>query len=174
MRFPKVRAGPRPALGRAQAANLLRAVEGPVEVRLAYLGLYSGLRLAEICAVDAKGWKGSILEVRVKGGWIHRIPVHHELTRRRDLILADQPSRKQIQRACTRLRMHVDGLPMTPHWLRRTFSERMVELGIQRDVIGAILGHSARSILVAHYAPITWTEMARDTNRLHYQKGRAA
>jgi hypothetical protein len=36
---------------------------------------------------------------------------------------------------------------MSPHWLRRTFSERMVEVGIERDVIGAILGRAVDLLL---------------------------
>ena len=77
-------------------------------------------------AVDADGWTGSVLLVRVKGGWTHRVPVHPVLRERRDDILADQPSRKQLTRACSRLRWAVDDLPLTPHWLRRTFAEQLV------------------------------------------------
>ena len=42
------------------------------------------------------------------------------------------------------------------------------ELRVERDVIGALLGHSTTSITVAHYAPVTWTEMAQAITRLHY------
>ena len=72
------------------------------------------------------------------------------------------------------LQVHVDGLPMSPHWLRRSFSERMVDVGIERDVIGAILGHSTQSITTQHYAPVTWTEMVRAIRRLDYADEKAA
>lgn len=108
-----------------------------------------------------------MLSFPVKGGWIHRVPVHRELSARREEILSDWPSRKRLQRACERMRSYL-GQPITPHWLRRSFAERLVALKVEREVVGALLGHSARSITVAHYAAVTWREMVEAINRLHY------
>lgn len=108
-----------------------------------------------------------MLEVVVKGGWRHRIPIHPVLAEARAEILSDQPSRRVIQRTCTKLKRFV-GYPITPHWLRRTFAERLAELGIQRDVVGALLGHSPKSVTVAAYAPVTWAEMTSAMSILEY------
>ena len=181
MRLPKRRKGPQPALTDKQATHLLaaagRASNGrgqshgrgaSMEMRLAYLGLYAGLRVSEIVAVGPDEWQGDVISVTVKGGWIHKIPVHRELARRREEVLSDWTSRRQtMQEACERMRLIV-GQPMSPHWLRRTFAERLATLGVEREVIGAILGHSSQSITVSHYAPVTWTEMAQAIAKLHY------
>jgi integrase len=98
IRFPKVRHGPMPSLDREDARNLLAVAATPIEVRFAYLGLYTGLRLAEICALDRDGWSGGVISATVKGGWIHRLPVHSELAERRDEILSVIPHRRQVQR----------------------------------------------------------------------------
>lgn len=168
LKVPKVRRGPRPALEAHVARRMLDACETSAQVRLGYLGLYAGLRVGEIARLDVENWSGSVIKMTVKGGWPHEIPVHPELMARREEILADTPHRRQVQRASTYLRRFADGQEVTPHWLRRTFAQRLAQLGVQREVIGALLGHSTSSITTAHYAPVTFLEMAEAVKKLHY------
>lgn len=54
------------------------------------------------------------------------------------------------------------------HTLRRTFGVTMSELGVSRDVIGALLGHAPGSVTVAAYIPVRWQEMLDAISRLTY------
>jgi hypothetical protein len=115
---------------RLQAASLLAAAQHDgrgesMEMRPAYLGLFAGLRVSEIVAVGPDEWQGDVISVQVKGGWIHKVPVHPELSRRRESILSDWTSRRQTMQGAAKRLGNVVGQPtMSPHWLRRTFAER--------------------------------------------------
>lgn len=171
MRFPKARHSMQPALSLEEARGLLAGIRTPVEVRLVYLGLYAGFRLASMVDLDETGWQGSVISVRVKGGWMHRLPAHPLLMERRDEILSQPVGRRALQNACRRLRVHASGQPFTPKWLRRTFAERMAECGVEREVLGAVMGHSTSSVTVAHYAPVRWTEMVAAVKMLNWDDG---
>jgi integrase/recombinase XerD len=62
---------------------------------------------------------------------------------------------------------HVLGLPFTSHALRRTFAHMLVKAGVNRDVVGALLGH-APNITVQAYAPVTWREKVEAIEKLPY------
>lgn len=166
-RMRKKRVRVRPALTAAQARVLLHGAMGPVEIRTFYLGLYTGLRLAGICAVDKHSWKGGLISLYVKANWPLVIPVHQALTARRAEILSVNPSRKQIQGVCHRWRAHLD-VPLSPQWLRRTYDQRLRFLRIEASVRHALMGHAPSSIEDLHYAPPTWEEMVDANARLYY------
>jgi integrase/recombinase XerD len=58
-------------------------------------------------------------------------------------------------------------VPFTSHALRRTFAQTLVEEGCNRDVVGALLGHTG-NVTVTHYAPITFREKVEAVARLSY------
>lgn len=43
-----------------------------------------------------------------------------------------------------------------------------MQCDVNRDVIGALLGHSLTSVTVVHYTPIRMEEMRKAINQLHY------
>lgn len=169
LKLPKKRKNPRPALSFRQAAILLSCGVTPVDARLIFLGLYAGMRLAEITAVDRYSFQGGLLIVPAnKGHETFEVPLHAALAEKRSLILSEQPTREQIRKACLKLR-HAVGLPLTPQWLRRTYSQRLRKLGVERTVIEALLGHSRNSTLDQHYVDVAWEEMSEAVSQLHYR-----
>lgn len=176
IRLRKKRVIIKPSLTLAQAVMLLNVAQTPMEQRFVFLGLYQGLRISEIVAVDERAWvpdqDGGVLRLVVKGGNEREIPVHPELAARRDYILSVPTDIKALRRAVYRLRRFVaegDNEPaMTPHWLRRTFGRTLSGLGVERDVIGALLGHATSSVTVTHYVQVRNDEMRDALNRLHY------
>lgn len=161
-----------PALTITQADTLLQVAHTPMDQRLVYVGLYTGLRLAEIAALDRSSWSpddnGGVLRVIVKGGNERELPVHPELAPRLEHILSVPGDRKRVQRAAIRMRRHIEEPGFSTHWLRRTFGQALSECGVERDVIGALLGHSPSGVTVSNYVPVRHKELREALGRLHY------
>lgn len=161
-----------PSLTIPQADALLQVAHEPMDQRLVYVGLYAGLRLAEITALDESSWirddDGGVLRVIVKGGDERELPVHPELAPRLEHILSRPGDRKRVRRAAVRFRRHIDEPGFSPHWLRRTFGQTLSECGVERDVIGALLGHAPSGVTTTHYVPVRKKELREALNRLHY------
>jgi site-specific recombinase XerD len=166
LRGPKLTYDPRPALQPAEAAELLSVCNGPQEVRLVYLGLYAGLRIAESASISSETWLPDRLRFMGKGRKVREVPVHAELAGVRDEILARTTTVATLHGACKVLSFRC-GLRFSSHGLRRTFAATLVELGVSRDVIGEMLGH-AHSITVQAYAPVTWRERVEAIAKLSY------
>ena len=156
-----------------QAAELLEVADDWAERRLVCVGLYTGLRLAEISSLDRHSWVTRIggdlaLRVHCKGEVEREVPVHHALEELRGEIV-EARHRRHFQRAAIRLRSHL-GVDLTPHTLRRTFGLALSEAGVERDVIGALLGHIPSGVTVTHYVPVRWQEQAAAIQRVNYQR----
>jgi len=85
----------------------------------------------------------------------------------REQILSTHPSAGALKHVVNSLAF-VSGVPFTSHTLRRTFAVRLVELGIEREVVGDLLGHAPATVTVGLYTPITWPEKVRAIQRLEY------
>lgn len=158
----------KPALTVTQARMLLNVADGPVECRALYLGLLQGLRLAAIGEVSESNWvEDGIVKITNKDGHPLELPIHPFVAAKRDLILSDQPHRRRIQRAVERLRVHV-GVPMTPHWLRRTFAQRLRSMRAEPSVRAALMGHAPPTVTDEFYSPPTWNELVDTLQSLHY------
>lgn len=157
----------KPALTSIQAAELISSARSPLEHRVLYLGFYQGLRLAQTVAADGRAFRGSVLTMSTKGGWTLDLPVHPEVQRVLPLILEDSPTRRQIQNAVIRMRERV-GLPITTHWFRRTFAQRLRALKVEESIRKALMGHSLSDVTDTHYSPPTWEELVRGLERLSY------
>jgi site-specific recombinase XerD len=167
MRIRKHRAHVRPALTSEQARSLLGLASSPVQIRASHLGLLAGLRLAGMVAVTEREWQGDIIDLTVKGGYEHYIPVHPLLAARREEILSETPTRKQVQDTLRKLRSAI-GSPLSAQWLRRTFDQRLRRLGVEASVRKALIGHSPTSVEDQHYAAPTWEELVDAMKCLDY------
>ena len=165
---PKVRHDPKPALTAEEARIVLGACRRSNDFRLVALGLYGGLRVSESAALLRENWLPDRIRVhKGKGGKSREFPVHAMLPVMREAVLQrPSTSAESLKHVCRSL-SHVTGIPFTSHTLRRTFSQRLAELGGRREVIGKILGHAALSVTET-YAPVTWAEMVSAIGLLTY------
>lgn len=162
------------ALTLPQTMALLQAARSDLQRRLVYPGLFAGLRPGEIRDLCAARWviglSGS-WELRVQGKQTsppRKVPVHPVLCRLRDDMLSLMPSRKQLLRAARELRDAIDVPDFAPKWLRATFSQALRDVGVERAVIGALLGHSSLGVTTDSYTGVSRAEMAQALARLPY------
>jgi site-specific recombinase XerD len=166
LRGPKLVRNPNPSLEREEARTLLQSCKRPADFRVIYLGLYAGTRVSETASIGAGEWKGDKLRFVGKGRKVREVPVHPKLAERRDVILSKQPSVGSLKQTC-RVFSYVSQIPWTSHTLRRSFACALIEARVNRDIIGALLGH-AGSITTAAYAPVAWWEKTEAIARLSY------
>ena len=155
-----------------QARTLLAVAHGPVQRRVVHVPLYGGLRFSELMVLEADNWIENRagdwkLDFVGKGGKRRKVPVHPRLQAVRDEILSVSPTRRQLLTAVTEVREE-SGLWITTRTERRTFAEMLSEGGVERDVIGDVLGHSPTSVTAMHYAPPRWGEDVDAIGRLPY------
>lgn len=159
-----------------EAQRVLGLARSPIERRLVYLGLWAGLRLIEITSLQPSWWVvgvGGAEELRVlgKGSYRRVIPVHVRLAERRAEVLAGAAERRRLMKAMRRLQ-ELSGIEhLSTRTLRRTFAERLSRAGVERDVIGALLGHAVTSVTTGHYAPVRWKEQQKAIEQLDYGTG---
>jgi len=156
-----------------ESRSLLSAARGSYQTRLIYLGLYAGLRFEEIRSVSPTSWVmgvsgGQQLRIWGKAGIYREVPVHPELERVRHRILERDCTRRNLLTAMSHLRERLEIPYMTTRTLRRTFSDALSDCGVEREVVGALLGHSPSGITARHYAPVRPREKASAISRLHY------
>jgi site-specific recombinase XerD len=163
---PKMIRNPKPALTPEEARGVLALCRRPNETRLCYLGLFGGLRVTETASIGPDEWLKDRLRFVGKGRKEHEVPIHPELAARKDIILSRHPTRETLKQTCRAVSYALE-VPFTSHALRRTFAQTLVEEGCNRDVVGALLGHTG-NVTVTHYAPITFREKAEAIERLTY------
>lgn len=173
LRLPRRRYALTLPLTAPEAQALLRAASSPCQIRLTHLGLYAGLRFEEIRSVSPTTWVVGVagtqqLRVWGKGSVYREVPVHPELERVREQILERDCTRRNLLTAVTQLRTRLDIPYMTSRTLRRTFAEALSEAGVEREVVGGLLGHSPSGITATHYAPVRTREKTEAISCLHY------
>lgn len=161
---------PKRSLERAEVLELLEASQRPTEARVALLGLYAGCRISESARIGEDEWKGTKLRFMGKGRKIREVPVHPELQEHRGLILSRTPSSGTLQHTVRSL-AHYTGIDMSSHSLRRTFGVTLSEAGVEREVIGALMGHAPSSTLTKSYVPVRMNEMEQAIAKLSYREG---
>lgn len=177
IRTPRyVHAAPKPPVSPATALRMLEACRRPLEYRLVYLGLYAGLRIAESASVDESNWRRDRIAIVGKGSKPREVPLHPELVRVRDEILAAKPASVGVLHSSLvvlRERINVvdEGTnPVTSHALRRTCATEMYDYGgVPYEVVAKLLGHGAD--VTARYARIGWDRMKEAIAMLDYQRG---
>lgn len=167
LRGPRLVHNPQPSLTFDEICHILTKPRRSNGFRLVYLGLYAGLRVSESARIDESMWLGDRLRFVGKGRKVREVPVHPTLERVRDIILSNSPSADSLKTTCRAI-SHVARVPFTSHALRRTFGVTLHEAGVDRDVIGALLGHAPATVTVSSYVPVRWFEKTEAIKRLPY------
>ena len=167
LRGPKLIRNPKPALERDEARTVLSLCKRPNDYRLAYFGLYAGLRISESASITENEWRGDKLRFTGKGRKVREVPVHPDLAGKRHIILSHSTTADSLKTSCRGLAF-ATGVSFSSHALRRTFAVSLAEARVSRDVIGALLGYAA-SVTTAHYAPVLFSEMREAIAQLSYR-----
>ena len=141
-----------------EVATLKAACIKPLEYRLIYLGLYTGMRIGEIAAFSGANWErdGWIRFRGEKNDKLREIPVHPDLEAVKWQVLA-HPSTydSTLQRVKRRLAKRT-GVDFVAHRLRDTFSTHLYDVGIGDRIVKEMLGHApdvtGRYVLVSRRA----------------------
>lgn len=173
---PRVRNDPRAPMSLESARRLIEVCETPLDLRVIYLGLFAGLRIAEAAALCEEHWMGDRLTFRGKADKKRSVPVHPELKRIRYEILGQQPKTSQVlQSNVARLReragVHdLDMKPVTSHTLRRTFATTLYEkCEVPYEVVAKLLGHGVD--VTARYVRVPYERMKEAIEHLDYYGG---
>lgn len=160
---------PKPSLTPDEAVTLLEACRRPNEFRLIYLGLYAGLRVSDSARIGEKEWLPDRLRFHVtKNRKLLEIPVHPELVKVRSVVLQNGASRGTLKHVARSLSFYT-GIHFTSHTLRRTYATTLIDTGAQEGVVEALLGHTPKSVLRGHYAPVTFKEKTVAMGPLTYR-----
>lgn len=158
---PKQHRLPKPALTPDEARKIMDACRRPTEFRVIYFGLLAGCRVSDSAIIGPQQWMSDRLRfVGVKERRWREIPVHPLLTEKRETILSKSTSRGTLKHVVRSL-SHYTGIYFTTHTLRRTFMVQQRNLGVPREVIRELTGHSHPDVLTNSYAGVTWPEMVR-------------
>lgn len=175
LKTPKVPRNKRAPLYSRDAFRLLESVETGIQVRTVYLGLFAGTRIAESSSIKEENWQEGTLVFTGKGSKRRSVPVHPELDKVKDTILGNPPASKIsagviFGRLRDRLDLRdTDGLPATPHTLRRTFATALYETGATWEVVGTLLGHDLG--VTDSYVRIGDDTMREHVERVEYLSG---
>lgn len=173
----KLRKAPKeepPALTLDQAVQLLRLADSSAKRRIVYPGLLAGLRPREIIDLSDNLWfvgAGGIERLWVQGKQTsprRKVPVHPTLARMKTEILSVRMTRYLFRKTAASLQASLGVEGFTIKWLRATFSQALKERGVERAVIGGLLGHSNLGVTADHYVPPTLPEMAAALLELPY------
>jgi site-specific recombinase XerD len=166
VRGPRIISDPKPSLSPREARALLSSCRTPNEHRLVYLGLLGGLRIAETASIDRDSWLEGRLRFVGKGRKSREVPLHPHLSAKRGEVLAHNTTVAALHQSCKVMSFRV-GIAFSSHTLRRTFAVGLSEAGVQREVIGSILGHAPASV-TERYAPVRWSEKVEAILKLRY------
>lgn len=170
LQAPKQIRIPKPALEPDEVLKVLDACRTGNDHRLVRFGLFAGCRVSDSAVITENEWKSNKLRfVGVKEKRMREVPVHEELLRKRETILSRSTSRGTLKHVAKSL-SHYTQIPFTTHSLRRTFMVRLLELGVPREVIRELVGHSHPDVLTKNYASVRWTEMVAAIERLTYEE----
>lgn len=162
------------ALTLDQARLLISLARSPVEKRIVFLGLYAGLRPGEIREVSSKDWfvtaaGEEVIRVQGKRTSPERdVPVHPRLSMARSELVVVAMTRRQMLRVVRGFREPLGVEDFSAKWLRATFGQALQGLGVERDVISALLGHAVGSVTATSYVPVSRQERIDAIRRLHY------
>lgn len=141
---------------------------------VACLGLYAGLRCAEICWLS---WAdvdlaNSRLHVSAKQGWVPKgagsrtLPMPADLRsalarteHQNEWVLPTRPSPNTVSEMMSRI-IKSAGLKGTLHTLRHTYASWLVQRGVSLFVVQRLLGHTdiKTTMIYAHLAPQTFED----------------
>lgn len=175
LQTPSVPRNKKPPISMPNAYRLLAHVETSIQTRVAYLGLYAGLRIEESTNVTDATWLPDRLVIMGKGQKKRSVPVHPELAKARDLILARPPSSKTsagviFGRLRDRLDLRdVEGEPATPHSLRRTFATTLYAEGVPWERVQKLLGHDLG--VTDDYVQMAFEALDEDVQKVEYRSG---
>lgn len=174
LKTPKVARAPLPPMDQNNAQRALSHCASPLTFRIAYGGLYAGLRISESEQLSEDTWRDHWLTIIGKGNKKRRIPVHPELAKVRPLILAKSPNRRTLEVTWTRYRdrhelVTIEGTKATTHSLRRTFATTMYDEGVPWEQVARLLGHGED--VTASYARISDDDLESDVKVVRYNRG---
>lgn len=180
LQTPKVPKERRAPLDQTDAHRLLMHSVSSVQARVAYLGLYAGLRIKEIAGIREEHWLDGWLIVSpeiAKAQKKRTVPVHPELEKHRDLILRSSPTKGTCGVMFSRLSRKLDlfdieGKQATPHTLRRTCATAMYRdgNGAKWEVVKKVLGHEED--VTAIYTWIGDGLMQEAVESIHFSDGK--
>lgn len=169
IKAPKQNRTPGPQLTLEEVNVILDATKTDRSYRLIYLGLFAGCRVSDSAVIGIKEWERERLNfVGVKEQRWRKVPVHRELERVRDRILSHSCSRDVLKHVCKSL-SHYTGIPFSSHMLRSTFSQRLLDVGVEGMVADELLGHAPKLILNSNYAYTPWERKVRAIELLNYE-----
>lgn len=174
--IPEPKRMPKPPISLLDARRLLAHCGTPNEYRVAYLGLFAGLRISESATISHENLFGDRLTFIGKGDKERTVPVHPELGKVLPIILTKQPrSEGVLEGVMKRLRERheirdLKGRPATTHSLRRTCADFMYDkAGVPREVVKTILGHGSE--VTDLYAPVRFGKMKEAIDAIDYSLG---
>lgn len=169
MHYPVPPSQPGPALKPSEVSGLVAACTTSRHFRLVYLGLYAGTRVSEATKMDADCWEADRLTfVSDKTKREVEVPLHPELVRLKDVILADSELPPQSLKATARQLRERTGVSFTSNSLRRTFIQRLLDLDVPVWVVDDLVGHAPKSVTFSNYARIPWHHKTEAIGVLNY------
>lgn len=174
--IPEPKRLPKPPISLLDATKTLTSCRTPNEYRVAYLGLYAGMRVSESASVVSSNLFGDRLTFIGKGNKERSVPLHPELRKVLPLMIDDPPKTKAVlANSWTKMRdrlgiRDLKGHPATTHSLRRTCADFLYDkAGVEREVVKAILGHGSE--VTDLYAPVRIGKMKEAIDRIDYTLG---
>lgn len=199
LRGVRSRAGqPTPkALSADEQVWVMRAAQrrGPRDLALVAVGMFAGLRVAEIVGLDRDDvWvserKGTVQVRHGKGTTMRSVPLPSQareavapwLLERARIVTADQalfvatrgaPARlttRAVQKVVTKIGEDAKlEQPLSPHMLRHTCATNMLHRGADLPTVGLVLGHASLDTTRIYTNPTAeWTEQAMEAVTIDY------
>lgn len=157
------------ALSAEEAVKFIAACRRPNDFRLVYLGLFAGTRISEAARIREEHWLEDRLKFpSSKTRKTRQIPIHPELQKVREVILSKSPPSPDSLKHNMASLAHWTNVAASSHVFRRTFGVTLSEVGVDRDVIGALLGHTPSRMTTLAYVPVRWEEMTEAMKKLRY------
>lgn len=170
VRVPRRTRSPGPGLEERDARRLLESCITPLEIRLVFLGLYQGTRVAESGRIDADSFRDGRLRFEIKGGRTIEVPVHPMVEEARPLLLIGGPVIPETLQNVRKRMTRKTGIEFTPHWLRRTFARKLEAAETPTEVIAELMGH-ARSVTTHYTRGVSFQRMERALADVDYFDG---
>lgn len=174
---PRVETEPKARLSLASTRLLLASAYRPLELRVVFLGLYAGTRIAESAGMDERNVQGDKLVFKGKGRKTRTVPIHPKLAERMDEILSFVPRSPGVlhstfKRVRDRARVLDEaGDVPTSHTLRRTFACHLYDDNeTPYEVVATILGHKL-GVTNRAYAPVSFPKMRAEVLKIDYFRG---
>jgi site-specific recombinase XerD len=156
---PTVQSEKWPPLTNEQVAWLLDRATESAERRVMLLGLFAATRISEAANMKPSHMLSDRLRFPAKGkgggGRTREIPLVSALSNERQLIFSRPVTLRQLK--WTVEKMQKDSpFQWTSHSLRRTFSQRLLDRGVEVAVVEELMGHVHRSTTLQSYGYVPW------------------